>query len=185
MALYEGIGCAAAHQVPNLKLLAMPQCQTLLHCDISDDVPSQVAMHLCRKTMTQIRRACLTWMLRSSQLVCLQSSQLVCLQSSLKQAARTKCHLHGASQQLVDEGQVSRSCSSCCCHCCCSHPVLSCKGFASEIFAAWRQAVLYSYAMLSLSCCDQYMLVEPLLLIQCNWVCCSSWCQSQSCSEWR
>jgi len=33
-----------------------------------------------------------------------------------------EANLHGASQQLVDEGQASRCHSHCCCHCCCSHP---------------------------------------------------------------
>jgi len=66
--------CNASHQ----------SWQTLLHCVIWDDHQAQVVTLSCRQTMNQTRRACLIWMLRSSQ--------LLRLQSSLKQAARTKCH---------------------------------------------------------------------------------------------
>jgi len=85
MAIHEGIGCVAAHQVAIFRLLVTHQCwQALLHCVISDHAPSQVVTLSCRETMTQISRACLIWLLGSSQ--------LACLHSSLKQAARTKRH---------------------------------------------------------------------------------------------
>ncbi len=77
-----------------------------------------------------------------------------------------EANLYGASQQLVDEGQASCFRLCCCCHCCCNHRAA--KALHPGVFAALRQAALYSCAMLSLSCCDQYILLQPLLLTRRN-----------------
>ena len=135
--MHEGTGCVAAHQVTILTLLATHQSwQTLLHCDVSDDAPSQVVTLSCRETMTQIRRACLIYMLGSSCQAAadrppLTSSHLLCLQSRLIQAARTKrharqtCMVHHSSWWMRDRRVA------------CAHVLVavvtqipSCKGFA-------------------------------------------------------